>query len=85
MEEFILTLVVDNNHNDLKDTFVINPDGAKNAILPLMISKLLIPQRTTFTNVSTESEDVKTMVQILTSIGLECELGRGTLVIDNRI
>ena len=46
-----MTLAVDSSRNNLQDTFIINPDGAKNAILPLMVSKLLVPGKTIFTNV----------------------------------
>lgn len=61
-----MTLLVDSSRNNLQDTFIINSDGAKNAILPLMVSKLLVPGKTIFTNVPTESEDVKTMASSLT-------------------
>ncbi len=74
-----MTLIVNSRQQNLKDTFVINPVGAKNAILPLMVSKLLIPGKTTFTNVPTELEDVKTMMQILTSLGLECNVTKNSL------
>ena len=81
MEKFTLTLTVDSSRNNLQDTFIINPDGAKNAILPLMVSKLLVPGKTIFTNVPTESEDVKTMVKILEVLGLSCKTGKETLEI----
>lgn len=79
-----MTLIVDSSRNNLQDTFVVNPDGAKNAILPLMVSKLLVPGKTIFTNVPTQSEDVKTMASILDSLGLELKFDEGILEIDNK-
>lgn len=76
-------IIVDSDHNNLKDTFVINTVGAKNAILPLMISKLLIPDKTTFTNVPTDIEDVKIMANIITCLGLECRFNKLKLEIIN--
>lgn len=78
-----MTLTVDSSRNNLQDTFIINPEGAKNAILPLMVSKLLVPGKTIFTNVPTGSEDVKTMIQILELLGLSCKSDRETLEIEN--
>lgn len=48
-----------------------------------MVSKLLVPGKTTFTNVPTESEDVKTMVKILEVLGLSCKTDKETLEIEN--
>lgn len=79
-----MTLLVDPEQNNVKDIFEIQPDGAKNAILPLMVSKLLIPGKTRFSNVPLELEDVKTMIDILTSVGLNCYVDENDLIIDNQ-
>lgn len=76
-------LFVDSDHHNLKDTFVINPDGSKNSILPLMVSKILVPGKTIFANVPSECEDIKTMSQILTSLGLKCKFDKSKLEINN--
>ena len=72
-----------NNDTKIKDTFIINVEGSKNSILPLMVSKLLIPGKTKFINVPINLEDVKIIIQILSSLGLECKIKDLCLEINN--
>ena len=47
----------------------IKISGAKNAILPLMIAKILVPGRTTFKNILNEIEDFKRIYTMLQNVG----------------
>lgn len=76
-------VINDYNNTKIKEPFIINVEGAKNSILPLMISKLLVPGKTKFTNSPINLEDVKVMINILSSLGLECKSEGLSLDINN--
>lgn len=78
-----MTLIVNSSEIEINDNLEIRPSGAKNAILPLMVSKLLVPGNTIFSNAPVDSEDVKTMLAILTNLGLRCSIHRNKIEIDN--
>ena len=50
----------------------------------MMVSKILIPDKTIFTHAPTELKDVKIMSKILVSLGLECRFGSENLEINNK-
>ena len=55
--------------------------GSKNAALPIIAAALLVPGKTTLTNVP-EIGDVYTFLDILSDIGVVSEFRENTLVLD---
>lgn len=68
-----------NNLDDVE----MNIEGAKNAILPLLVAKVFVPGKTTFKNVPSNSEDFQTMIKILNCLGLTSERNGDDLTVNN--